>query len=69
PVELKVFLLKFGGKMPAAETGEIPVKKGRGSAPGYMEMVEVTDLTPEQGQVFKAYWIARAAQVLDAWTE
>ena len=60
PAEVKIFVLKFGGKMPVVENGEIPVKTGRGKAPGYMEMVEVTDQVPEEVKKFEDFFKGRA---------
>lgn len=50
PEEVKLFLLKFGGKVPAEPAGPGYEKKGKGSAKGYMEMIEITDDYPEQLQ-------------------
>ncbi len=43
PAELRIFTLKFGGKLKTPPTGDVPEKKKKGGAPGYMEMVDVTD--------------------------
>lgn len=49
PAEVRLYLLKFGGKLAVVKaTDEDYKKKGRGSAPGYMELIDITDQQPQQ---------------------
>jgi len=63
---VRVFVLKFGGKQPAkpAEEGELPVKKGRGKAPGQMEMIDITDQVPDEVKKFQSFFKDRAVKFL-----
>jgi hypothetical protein len=64
PAKVRIFVLQFGGKMPAEEDGEIPKKKGRGKAPGKMAMVEITDQVPEEVKKFEGFFKDRAVLFL-----
>ena len=66
PAKVRVFLLKFGGKKPAVPVeGGLYKKKGRGSAPGYMELLEVTEDYPEQVSKLSNFFEGRAIQFLE----
>lgn len=60
PAEVRIFLQKYGGKLPAPVEGKaVYEKKGRGSAPGYMEWVEITGQVPEQVAAMEELFRAR----------
>ena len=60
PAEVRIFIQRYGGKVvaPPAED-KIYKKKGRGSAPGYMEFIEVTDKYPEQVKEMEDFFKGR----------
>ena len=66
PADVRIFLLKFGGKLPPGpvEVEAEPKKKGRGKAPGYMEMVDITEQVPEQLSQVRKFFADRAKQFL-----
>ena len=61
PAEIRIFVLKFGGKKPAGTPaeGDMPVKKGRGSAPGYMELLDVTESVPGEVEKMREFFDER----------
>ena len=59
PAEVRIFVLKFGGKKPAVPNGEIPQKKGRGKAPGQMELIDITDQVPDEVKKFQVFFDER----------
>lgn len=62
PADVRVFLVKMGGKLVVAkEEGEYK-KKGRGKAPGIMKYVDVTKNEPEVVEQFKKYFAERAVK-------
>lgn len=64
---VRLFLVKFGGKKPAEDNpDEVPVKKGRGKAPGAVEWNEVTGEVPEQLVPFVGYFRDRAKKFLES---
>ena len=63
PAEIRIFIQRFGGKVQAQkEEGEMPKKKGRGKAPGFMEYEDVTDKYPELVAQMKGYFDGRIEQ-------
>lgn len=57
PTEIRLYLLKFGGKLPATKVeAETCKKKKRGSAPGYMEMIDITNQYPNQVKMVQAFF-------------
>jgi len=64
PTEVRLFLLKFGGKLEAKDTEATYKRKGRGSAPGYMEMVEITNEYPDELEKLTEFFRDRAKQFL-----
>jgi len=61
PAEVRLYLLKFGGKLPAVKTTEEGYKKkGRGTAPGYMEYIDITDQYPNQVLAIADFFKKRA---------
>ncbi len=65
PAEVRIYVLKFGGKVPAEDTGQIPIKKGRGKAPGKMSMEDITELVPDEVQKFDKLFTQRVELFLD----
>ena len=61
PAAVRIKLQKWGGKKPAGVPveGALPVVKGRGSAPGYMEYVDVTEQVPDEVAKMEAFFNAR----------
>ncbi|KKK62084.1 hypothetical protein LCGC14_3007880 [marine sediment metagenome] len=66
PAEIRVFLHKFGGKLPVEDQGAIPLtKKKKGSAPGYSEYIDITDDQPEEVAKVKTWFDKRVAEYLE----
>ena len=61
PAEVRIALLKFGGKVasPSGSGEELYKKKGRGKAPGYMKFDDVTAAHPELVAEMTDYFKAR----------
>ncbi|MDP2727319.1 MAG: hypothetical protein Q8P59_07220 [Dehalococcoidia bacterium] len=59
--DVRILLQKWGGKLPAVAPveGALPVKAGRGSAPGYMEYVDVTDSVPDEVEKVQKFFDSR----------
>lgn len=65
PARIRIFLQKFGGKMPADEAVGVPYKKRkRGSAPGYMEYTDITDSSQEELAKLKEWFDKRVQEYL-----
>ena len=63
PAKIRIFLQKFGGKVAAEDQGAMPYpKKKRGSAPGYMEYIDITDTSPEEVAKVKVWFDKRVAE-------
>lgn len=57
PAEIRIFIQRFGGKAQVEKVeGEIPKKKGRGKAPGYMEYIDVTEQYSEQVEKMEQFF-------------
>jgi len=60
PAEVRILIQRFGGKKPAEEpTGEIPKKKKRGGAPGFIEYEDVTKQVPDQVKIIQEFFDSR----------
>lgn len=67
PPEVELFLQKFGGKVKLGQevaSGKGYQKKKRGSAPGYMEYINITNEYPEQLSKLIAFFKSRAEKFL-----
>jgi len=66
PAKIRVFLQKFGGKVAAEDQGAMAFgKKKRGSAPGYMEYIDITDASPEEVAKVKTWFDKRVKEYLE----
>jgi len=67
PAEVRLYLMKFGGKLPVEkEKEEVYKKKGRGSAPGYMVLTDITEQFPDQVKEIQKFFDARIEVYLGA---
>ncbi len=67
PAEIRLFLQEFGGKVaPEAVVTAPYTKKGRGSAPGFMQYTDVTNDNPEELEEMGKWFDARIQQYLDS---
>lgn len=69
PTEVRIFLMKFGGKVaagtvPSSELEGGYKKKKRGSATGYMEIIDVTDQQPDQVIQMEEFFKSRCQEFL-----
>lgn len=66
PAQIRVFLQKFGGKVPAEDLGAMPFgKKKKGSAKGYMEYIDITADQPEEVAKVKTWFDKRIKEYLE----
>lgn len=66
PARIRIFLQKFGGKVPADDQGdETYTKKKRGAAKGYMEYIDVTDDSPGEVAKMKQWFDKRIKEYLE----
>lgn len=63
PAKVRIFVQQMGGKLPAVkEEGGIPVKHRRGSAPGKMIYLDITDQSPTQRKHMEEWFDNRISQ-------
>lgn len=67
PAEVRIFIQRYGGK---AKTAEVDVellykKKGRGSAPGFIEWEDITDTMPDSVKKMVEYFRDRIAKFME----
>lgn len=66
PAKLMLYLQKFGGKAPVVAHEGIPTPgKKKGSAPGYMEYIDITETSAGELARLKPWFDRRVAEYLE----
>ena len=68
PTEVRLYLQKFGGKVPAEDPNQALFqlkKKKKGSAKGYIEYIDITGDQPEEVAKLKTWFDKRVKEYLE----
>ena len=64
--EVRIFLHKWGGKKPVDQAAPPSyVKKGRGSAPGFIETTDVTENSKDQVVYWAKFFLGRVRKFIE----